>query len=132
MRTTALLTCVRGLCCLAAHTQRLLIRSVGIYPSIETGANVCSVALPRSTRNHCKGERSSGKKEYNDSLSCIEFQASADVRVRVREGVIRVRVRKPTVSAIIGVTTHVQQLHVVLPFAWWMSPPPYFVCTYSC
>ena len=46
-----------------------------------------------------------------------EIQTSPDVRVRVRESVIRVRVRDPAVSAIIGVTTHVQQLHVLLPFA---------------
>lgn len=54
--------------------------------------------------------------EHISYIYSADFQASADVRVRVTEVVVRVRVRDSAVSAIIGVTTHVQQLHGLSPF----------------
>lgn len=49
-------------------------------------------------------------------VSFVELQASADVRPRVRETVVRVRVRHATLSAVVRVTPNVQQLHDMLPF----------------
>ncbi len=46
----------------------------------------------------------------------VEFQTSADVRPRVRETVVRVRVRNAAPSAVVRVTPNVQQLHDMLPF----------------
>ena len=138
MRTTALLTCERGLCCCrliaAAHTLRLLsllCREHSIFnmkvnikikfniqhstfniqkvPSIETGSIVCSLA-PWLSRSHPTCEE-----------QCIffyfsEIQTSADVRPRVRETVVRVRVRNAALRPVVSVTPNVQQLHDLLPF----------------
>lgn len=55
-----------------------------------------------------------------------KFQASADVRVRVREPVIRVRIRKAALSAIIRITAHIQQLHGLLPLRTAVVGPLFF------
>lgn len=46
----------------------------------------------------------------------VVIQASADVRPRVREGVVRVRIRETASSPVVRVTPNVQQLHDILPF----------------
>ena len=46
----------------------------------------------------------------------VEFQTSADVRPRVRETVVRVRVRHATLGTVVRVSPNVQQLHGMLPF----------------
>ena len=45
-----------------------------------------------------------------------EIQTSADVRPRVRETVVRVRVRNAALRPVVSVTPNVQQLHDLLPF----------------
>jgi len=54
------------------------------------------------------------RQKPSDGLKLI-FQPSADVRVRVTEAVIRVRVRNPALSEVIRITAHNQQLHDLLP-----------------
>ena len=50
-------------------------------------------------------------------MDCVvELQASADVRPRVRETVVRVRVRHATLGTVVRVSPNVQQLHGMLPF----------------
>lgn len=46
----------------------------------------------------------------------VDVQASADVRDRARETVIRARIRKTASRTVIRVTPDVQQLHDMLPF----------------
>ncbi len=50
------------------------------------------------------------------NVMCVVIQASADVRPRVREPVVRVRVRKTAKRPVVRETPNEQQLHGVSPF----------------